>query len=341
MRSIELVWKASEADKNPKKVQRDSLVNQMQWSDDYYGVGLEQIQLSHADKLHELGYKGEGMCIAVIDAGFHNADVIEGMDNISIVGTRDFVNPGSDIFAENSHGMSVLSCIAMNKPHYMVGTAPRASFWLLRSEDDNSEHLVEQDYWAAAVEFADSVGVDVISTSLGYHEFDDVSKNYRYRDLDGETALMSRQASKVADKGMLLVCSAGNSGRDSWKKTTTPGDAKNIITVGAVDKQGVLAPFSSIGNTADQRIKPDVVGVGLGADVMGTDGCLRKANGTSFSTPIVAGMLTCLWQACPELTALDLVDLVRSVGDRADFPDNIHGYGIPNIWEAYKKAKSK
>ena len=341
VRSIELVWKASEADKNPKKVQRDSLVNQMQWSDDYYGVGLEQIKLSHADKLHELGYKGEGMCIAVIDAGFHNADVIEGMDNISIVGTRDFVNPGSDIFAENSHGMSVLSCIAMNKPHYMVGTAPRASFWLLRSEDDNSEHLVEQDYWAAAVEFADSVGVDVISTSLGYHEFDDVSKNYRYRDLDGETALMSRQASKIADKGMLLVCSAGNSGRDSWKKTTTPGDAKNIITVGAVDKQGVLAPFSSIGNTADQRIKPDVVGVGLGADVMGTDGCLRKANGTSFSTPIVAGMLTCLWQACPELTALDLVDLVRSVGDRADFPDNIYGYGIPNIWEAYKKAKSK
>ncbi|HJD91242.1 S8 family peptidase [Bacteroides coprosuis] len=339
IKDIELVWEASEADKKNRISQRDTISNDMKWLDTYYGVGIEQIQISGVDKLHAEGFKGEGITIAVIDAGFHNVDSIKGMDNIEILGTKDFVNPTSDIFAENSHGMAVLSCMAMNKPHYMVGTAPKASYWLLRSEDDRSEHLVEQDYWAAAIEFADSVGVDVVNTSLGYNEFDDKSKNYRYRDLDGSHALMSRQASKVADKGMILVCSAGNSGMGSWKKTTTPGDAFNVITVGAVDKEGVLAPFSSIGNTADGRIKPDVVAVGLFADVMGTDGILTTANGTSFASPIMCGMVACLWESLPHLTAYEIIKLVQSVGDRVDFPNNIYGYGIPNLWQAYLKEK--
>ena len=226
------------------------------------------------------------MTIAVIDAGFHNVDKIAAMQNIRILGTKDFVNPQADIFAESSHGMMVLSCIGMNQPGIMTGTAPEASFWLLRSEDEYSEHLVEQDYWAAAVEFADSVGVDVLNTSLGYYTFDDKSKDYKYRELDGHHALMSRQASRIADKGMVLVCSAGNSGMSSWKKITPPGDAENVLTVGAIDKEALLAPFSSIGNTADNRIKPDVVAVGLGSDVMRTDGNQGKANGTSFSSPI-------------------------------------------------------
>lgn len=202
----------------------------------------------------------------------------------------------------------------MNQPHVMVGTAPEASFWLLRSEDEYSEHLVEQDYWAAALEFADSVGVDVVNTSLGYYAFDDPSKDYRYCDLDGKFALMSRQAAKAADKGMVIVCSAGNAGSGSWKKTTPPGDAENVLTVGAINKQGVLAPFSSIGNTADGRVKPDVMAVGLGSDVMGTDGIVRGANGTSFSSPIMCGMVACLWQALPDLTAKELIELVRRSG---------------------------
>ena len=235
--------------------------------------------------------------------------------------------------------MSVLSCIGMNQPHVMVGTAPEASFWLLRSEDEYSEHLVEQDYWAAALEFADSVGVDVVNTSLGYYAFDDPSKDYRYCDLDGKFALMSRQAAKAVDKGMVIVCSAGNAGSGSWKKTTPPGDAENVLTVGAINKQGVLAPFSSIGNTADGRVKPDVMAVGLGSDVMGTDGIVRGANGTSFSSPIMCGMVACLWQALPDLTAKELIELVRRSGDRADSPDNIYGYGIPDMWKAYQSAK--
>lgn len=339
VKKTELVWSASPKDINPQPIERDSVVNQMEWQEDYYGVGKNQIEISQGEKLHQQGFKGEGVTIAVVDAGFHNMDQITGMDNINVLGIKDFVNPSSDIYAENSHGMAVLSCIAMDKPHYMVGTAPKASYWLLRSEDDNSEHLIEQDYWSAAVEFADSVGVDIISTSLGYNEFDDKSKNYEYFHLDGEYALMSRQASRLADKGLVLVCSAGNSGMGSWKKITAPGDARDIITVGAIDSIGVLAPFSSIGNTADNRIKPDVVAVGLKASVMGTDGNLSTANGTSFSAPIMTGLVACLWQALPELTAKELIDLLRSVGDRSEHPDNIYGYGIPNVWDAYQQTK--
>ena len=316
VRSTERVWRGVAK----RASERDSLINKPLRTDSLYGPAITQIKMSHADRLHEAGFKGQGMTIAVIDAGFHNVDKIEAMKNINILGTRDFVNPEADIYAESSHGMSVLSCMAMNQPNVMIGTAPEASYWLLRSEDEYSENLVEQDYWAAAIEFADSVGVDLVNTSLGYYSFDDPAKNYRYRDLNGHYALMSREAAKAADKGIVVVCSAGNSGSGSWKKITPPGDAENVITVGAVNKYGVLAPFSSVGNTADGRVKPDVVAVGLGSDVMGTDGNLRHANGTSFSSPIMCGMVACLWQACPELTAKEIIELVRRSGDRAVFP---------------------
>ena len=334
VRSTERVWRGVAK----RASERDSLINKPLRTDSLYGPAITQIKMSHADRLHEAGFKGQGMTIAVIDAGFHNVDKIEAMKNINILGTRDFVNPEADIYAESSHGMSVLSCMAMNQPNVMIGTAPEASYWLLRSEDEYSENLVEQDYWAAAIEFADSVGVDLVNTSLGYYSFDDPAKNYRYRDLNGHYALMSREAAKAADKGIVVVCSAGNSGSGSWKKITPPGDAENVITVGAVNKYGVLAPFSSVGNTADGRVKPDVVAVGLGSDIMGTDGNLRHANGTSFSSPIMCGMVACLWQACPELTAKEIIELVRRSGDRAVFPDNIYGYGIPDLWKAYQST---
>lgn len=339
--STEKVWISPGAGKPSMATERDSVLNQPTiHPDSIYGRAITQIQMSNGDKLHEAGFKGQGMTIAVIDAGFHNVDKITAMQNIRILGTKDFVNQQADIFAESSHGMSVLSCIGMNRPDIMTGTAPEASFWLLRSEDEYSEHLVEQDYWSAAVEFADSVGVDVINTSLGYYTFDDKLKNYKYRDLDGRHALMSRQASHIADKGMILVCSAGNSGAGSWKKITPPGDADNVLTVGAIDKRAVLATFSSVGNTADHRVKPDVVAVGVGSDVIRTDGNQGRANGTSFSSPIMCGMVTCLWQACPTLTAKEVIELVRRSGDRAGFPDNIYGYGVPDMWKAYNDYKS-
>ena len=340
--STEKVWISPGKDKPYMTTKRDSLINKpKEYKDSIYGPAIRQIQISNGDKLHAAGFKGQGMIIAVIDAGFHNADKITAMNNIRILGTKDFANPQSDIFAESSHGMSVLSCIGMNQSNKMIGTAPEASFWLLRSEDEYSEHLVEQDYWAAAVEFADSVGVDVVNTSLGYYTFDDKSKDYQYHDLDGHHALMSRQASMMADKGMVLVCSAGNAGMGTWKKVSPPGDADNVLTVGAIDKEAVLAPFSSVGNTADNRIKPDVVAVGLGSDVIRTDGNQGNANGTSFSSPIMCGMVACLWQACPTLTAKQVIELVRQSGDRIEFPDNIYGYGVPDMWKAYETYKAK
>lgn len=258
-----------------------------------------------------------------------------------LLGIRDFVNPQSDIYAENYHGMKVLSCLAANQPDVLVGTAPEASYWLLRSEDDDTEQPVEEDYWAAALEFADSVGVDVVNTSLGYYEFDDKACNYRYRDLDGHYSLMSNSASMAVDKGLVVVCSAGNSGRGTWKKLTPPGDAEHVITVGAIDKNLVNADFSSIGNTADGRVKPDVMAVGVSSAVSGNDGTVAHANGTSFASPTFCGLVACFWQACPWLTAKQVVKAMQDAGDRKEYPDNIFGYGIPDVWKAYQSELKK
>lgn len=339
VKSVEKVWTAPSPDKNKKETKRDSLVYKSHTYENPYGLAYTQLCLSGGDRLHEAGYQGEGITIAIMDAGYHNVDRIAAFDSTRIVGVKDFVGNSKSIYQESDHGLKVLSCLGANWPYVQVGTAPKASYWLFRTEDAYSEHLVEQDYWAAAIEYADSVGVDVINTSLGYNTFDDKSKDYRLRDLDGEYALMSRQASRVADKGMVLVCSAGNTGQGSWKKITPPGDAKNILTIGAVRESKELAPFSSIGNTADHRIKPDVMAIGMFARVIGTNGQPTTANGTSFATPVMCGMVACLWQARPELTAKQIITLVRQSGDRADFPDNIYGYGIPDLWKAYQKAQ--
>ncbi len=335
VRSVKKVWRAPRW--QDFSSERDTLRNRIEYhSDSLYGGATAQIEISRGEKLHEAGFKGSGMIVAVIDAGFHNVDCIPLLQNVQILGTKDFVNPSGDLFAESRHGTGVLSCMAANQPHVMIGTAPEASFWLLRSEDESSEQLVEQDYFAAAVEFADSVGVDLLNSSLGYYQFDDPSENYTYRDLDGKHALISRQASHVAEKGMILVCSAGNSGLDSWKKITPPGDADKVLTVGAIDSLGELAPFSSVGNSSDNRIKPDVVAVGRMSRVIRGNGETGSANGTSFASPIMCGLVACLWQACPTLTATEVIELVHQAGDRADAPDNIYGYGIPDMWKAYQ-----
>lgn len=340
VKSIERVWMATK--QMDVTVYKEHLRNKPKVDKDaWYGPAYTQIAMCQGHKLHEAGFRGEGMTVAVIDAGFQNLDSIHVLDNLRILGMRDFVHPHSNLFRESAHGLSVLSCIGANRPGVMVGTAPEASFWLFRSEDEQSEHLVEQDYWCEAVEFADSVGVDVLNTSLGYYSFDDASKNYQLRHLDGHYALMSRQASRVADKGMVLVCSAGNSGSGSWKKITPPADADWVLTVGAVNKEGLLAGFSSVGHTADGRIKPDVVAVGWNADVIRPDGNQGVANGTSFAAPVVCGLVTCLWQACPQLTAKQLIELVRRSGDRMEYPDNIYGYGVPDVWKAYQWTLDK
>lgn len=307
----------------------------------YYGVAEEQIKVFNGVPLHEAGFRGKGMLIGILDGGFMNADRIPVFKNMDIVGAKDFATPHTDdIYAEASHGTMVLSTMAMNMPNMFVGTAPEARYLLVRSEVTATESLAEEDYWAAAVEYADSVGVDLINSSLGYNKFDDKNTNHRYRDLDGQTALNSRSASMLARKGIILVNSAGNSGNDTWKKIGTPADASDILAVGALTRNKVNTVFSSVGPSADGRVKPDVMAMGSACSVIDGDGTLAKKNGTSFASPITCGMVACLWQALPGKTALEIMDLVRRSADQYETPDNIFGYGIPDFWNAYMMGKS-
>ena len=335
--SARKVWVQPDSIPPRNASRKEEVKNAVELDSLYYGPAFRQINIHGGDSLHAGGFTGRGMHVAVIDAGFYNADEIGLFERMNLLGTRDFVNPQSDIYAENSHGMKVLSCMAANIPNVFVGTAPDASYWLLRSEDADSEQPVEEDYWAAALEFADSVGVDVVNTSLGYYAFDNAADNYRYRDLDGHRSLMSNTASMAVGKGMVVVCSAGNSGSGQWKKITPPGDAEHVITVGALYRDLSNAEFSSIGHTTDGRIKPDVMAVGASSTVAGTNGSVSRGNGTSFASPILCGVVACFWQACPWLTAKEVVQAVQQAGDRADCPDNIYGYGVPNLWKAYKE----
>ena len=301
----------------------------------YGRLAYEQIAQLNGIALHGAGFKGEGMTVAIIDGGFLNVDVIKGFQNTKILGTKDFVDPTENFYATGSHGMMVLSCLGANIPNYMVGTAPEASYWLIMSEDGASEQLIEEDNWSAAIEFADSVGVDVINTSLGYYDFDNKADNLGHESLDGHTHICSHSASMVASKGMILCCSAGNSGDDPWKKITAPADAFDVLTVGAVTPSGTRVSFSSQGNTADGRIKPDVMAIGLPSAVYEPDGDISYSAGTSFSSPILCGMVTCLWQSLPHLNAYQIIDIVRKSGNRADNPDELYGYGIPDFFKAY------
>lgn len=307
---------------------------------DYYARGKNNIKINNGQYLHDAGYKGKGMTIAVIDAGFNHLPQIAMLDNLDIKGYKGFVYQNEDMFNKaNQHGLNVLSCIGTNKPMQFVGTAPEASFWLLGSEDARSEYPIEEDYWAAAIEFADSVGVNVVNTSLGYNSFDYPAKSYTHEDLTGRTALISRAADAAAKKGILVVISAGNSGDSEWEKITPPSDAFNILTVGAVQKDSVIAPFSSRGLTEDLRIKPDVMALGQGATVVGDNGLVTYKSGTSFSSPIMCGMVACLWQAFPALTNKEIIEVVRQSSDIYDHPNKDYGYGIPDMKKAMEIAQ--
>ena len=309
---------------------------------EYYGNGRDQIEMLNGHRLHNIGHKGSGMTIAVLDGGFQNIDLIPIFQKANILGVKDFVYPNSTHFyRETDHGTKVLSAMAANEPQILVGTSPEARYWLLRCEDQQTEQPVEEDYWTMAAEFADSAGVDIISSSLGYNEYDNHLGDYRLRDLDGKTALISRTASMLAGKGIILINSAGNLGMGPWKKITFPADAQDILTVGAVNNDRKNAPFCGVGPTQDGRVKPDVTALGSPASLISGRGSVIRDMGTSFSTPIVAGLVACLWQALPNKTALEIINLVRQTSSQSQEPDNIYGYGIPNFWRAYMIGKVK
>lgn len=303
-----------------------------EWLDsEYYGEGFTQINQLNGISLHRRGFRGAGMTIAIIDGGFYNADIIPMLKNVNILGVADFAERGTNVYEEGSHGMMVLSCMATNHPGTFVGTAPEASYWLIRSEDSYSEQMAEEDNWCAAVEFADSVGADLVNTSLGYSKYDNEADNVRYWEMDGHKRLCSNSASMLAGKGMVLCNSAGNEASKTWKLISIPADADDVLTVGAVRSNGINTNFSSLGNSADGRIKPDVMAMGEACTVLSTRGELTTASGTSFASPIMCGMVACFWQANPKLTALEVVQKVRLLGDNVAHPDNVFGYGIPDF----------
>jgi len=300
-----------------------------------YGLASQQIMIHHGEELHNEGYKGQNMLIAVLDGGFRNVDSLPAFESLhlngQILGTKDFVKAGNDVYREHDHGMKVLSIMGGYIPDELTGTAPKANFWLLRSEDVFSEYRIEEANWIAAAEFADSVGADVINSSLGYSEFEDYLQNYTYEDMDGNTTLVTRGADMAASKGILVVNSAGNSGNKQWKYITAPADGDSVLALGAITPDGIYALFSSQGPTFDNRIKPNVVAIGSGTYIQKIDSTVGQGSGTSFSSPVMAGLAACLWQKFPELSNFEIIQALEQSSSRYPWPDNFIGYGIPNL----------
>lgn len=300
----------------------------------FYGPAYHQANMLGVPELHDAGFRGEGISIAVFDAGFLGVNSSSAFSHLfqndQLKGTYDFVGRKTDVYAHNQHGTSVLSTMAAYLPGIIVGTAYKANYYLFRTEDAATEHNIEEVNWLLAAEYADSAGVDIINSSLGYTTFDPPSYSYTYPELNGATAIVTRAADYAAATGMLVVVSAGNEGNKTWRYISAPADADSVLTVGAVDSLANHASFSSFGPSADNRLKPDVVAMGEQVYVLSSAGNLSRSNGTSFSAPIMAGMVACLWQANPDLTNMQLLALLRQSGSQANNPNNTLGYGVPN-----------
>jgi len=306
----------------------------------FYGGGETQISQLNGNILHDSGYMGEGMVVAILDGGFLGADTHPCFDNMReegrLLGTRDFVYGVNNVYTQSSHGTSCLSTMAAYVPDTFVGTAPKASYYLIHTEDGRSENIIEEYNWVSGAEYADSLGVDLCTTSLGYIDFDLGEWNHAQSDFDGSTAPMSIGVEIAVSRGMICLNAAGNEGYP-WASGCTlgiPADAEHVLSIGAVGASGERAWFSSFGPTFDGRIKPDVMAMGEGTFVASSDGSYYNGDGTSFATPVIAGVVTCLRQVNPNATVQEICDVIRQCGDRAENPDNYYGYGIPDFSQA-------
>jgi hypothetical protein len=304
-----------------------------------YGYSEHQIKMLNGDVLHDAGFTGDGMLIAVIDAGFLNVNLNPVFDSLraqnKIMGTYDFVDHDTDVYYDHWHGAMCFSIMGANSPGNIIGTCPQATYLLLRSEDAPTENIIEEYNWSTAAEYADSLGADVFSSSLGYTLFDDTLQNHSYATLDGQTAPMTIVSDIAVSRGIVVINSAGNEGSSAWGHISVPSDAKTILSIGAVDSAGTYASFSGQGPSFDGRVKPDVTALGAGTYYSSPfDNMTYSGNGTSFSGPVIAGLSACLWQKFPQLSALQIMQAIRESASQFNNPDAFLGYGIPNFADA-------
>ena len=306
-----------------------------------YGSNYNQVHIHEGEFLHNKGFNGQNMQIAVLDAGFYQYDTNTSFDSLrtngQVLGERDFVSFDNSTAEDDTHGMYCLSTMAANWPGQMVGTATNANYWLVRTENAPTEYPVEEFNWVVGAEFADSTGSDMISSSLGYNTFDDVSFNHTYNDIYKNVATVSQGAALAAKKGMIVMNSAGNEGNSAWKYVAFPADSDSVCTVGAITSQGVIASFSSRGYPG--KLKPNIVSVGVSTVIAGLNNQPSSGNGTSFSNPNVAGLIACLWQAFPNLNNMQLLDAFYRSSNQYTAPNANYGYGVPNFRIAYRLIK--
>lgn len=310
-----------------------------------YGNSLTQTEMIQLDFLHNLGYKGEGMQIAVFDNGFKEVESIalfsKQFKENRIHYVKDIVGGGAVFENSGSHGTAVFSCMAADSSSLYVGTAPSADYFLFITESNLEETLLEEYHWQRAAEMADSMGIDIINSSLGYTVFNDSTQNHSYAELNGKTTPITIAANKAAEKGILVVCSAGNWGAKDWKYIGAPADGDQVFSVGAVNASEEAAPFSSFGPNSDGRVKPDVSALGAGIQVIATDGTLYYSNGTSFSAPVISGAIACLWQADSSFTNFEIMQMVKESAHLYPSSGEQMGYGIPNFNKAYESLRLK
>ena len=305
-----------------------------------YGYSSGQIEQLSLQYLHNDGFQGQGMLIAVMDAGFSRADTFPALSHLfqngKVLKTHDFVQEIDTLdFYWSTHGTYVLGTLAAVDSGLLMGTAPEADYLLLRSENVLSEYILEEYHWAAAAQYADSMGADILTTSLGYTTFDDSLQDHTYEELDGKSTFITRMANRAANKGMLVVNSAGNSGGNSWRYISAPADGDSVFTIGAVGVSDTIAGFSSRGPNSAGELKPNVMACGYLAASVGFTYPVEYINGTSFSCPILAGAAACLWQANPGKSNVEIQHMIEESSDRFSNPDNDYGYGIPNFAQAY------
>jgi serine protease AprX len=296
-----------------------------------------QLHMIGLDDMQTSGYKGENMTIAIFDSGFEGVDAAVPFQHnfnegrINLTASHDFVTNSDDVFQYDDHGTEVFSVIAAYQEGTFTGGAYEANYQLYVTEDASTEYRIEEYNWLFAAERADSAGVDIVNSSLGYYDFDDTNMNYPQSAMDGKTTVVTRAAQALADRGVVVVCSAGNEGGISWQIVTAPADARDVLAVGSVNGSGQRINSSSKGPTADGRIKPDVAALGASTAVIKPNGSLGTSTGTSLSAPLITSLVAGVWQKYPELSNKDVMAIIRRSASLAKAPNNLLGYGIPNF----------